>query len=260
MATKLATTRTAYAAQQRNVVDWLLALPADVWKRSTRLPPWTVRELGFHVTDTTGVVVRAVAAGPVRTKPLTIAAYTSAWPEAAQEIAQRDRAAAAGLTPGEVVANAAGARADLLAVLDATAGDPVVMARRGPLRLSDLMVTRVNELVVHSLDLSAAVPDAEPVALDTAALGISTRMLTGILAERVPGHSVELRVPPYAAIQCVRGPRHTRGTPPNVVEVEPVTWIEIATGRSSWTSAIESGQLRASGERADLSEHLPVLS
>jgi uncharacterized protein (TIGR03083 family) len=260
MANKVAAPRAAYCVQQRNVVDWLLALPADVWKRGTRLSPWTVRELGFHVTDMTGIVVRALAAGPVRAKPLSIAAYTSAWPAAAEEIAQRDRDAAEGMTPGEVVANAAGARADLLAALDATSGDPVVQARRGPLRLSDLMATRVNELVVHSLDLSAAVAEVDPVPLDPAALGIATRMLTGILAERVPGHSVELRVPPYAAVQCVAGPRHTRGTPPNVVEVEPVTWIEIATGRLSWPAAVDSGQLRASGDRADLSEYLPVLS
>jgi uncharacterized protein (TIGR03083 family) len=260
MGSKLATSRAAYAAQQRNVVDWLLALPSDVWKRGTRLPPWTVRELAFHVTDMTGIVVRALAAGPVRGKPLPIGAYTSAWPGAAAEIAQRDRDAAEGMTPGAVIANAAGARADLLAALDATSGDPVVQARRGPLRLSDLMVTRVNELVVHSLDLSAAVAEVEPVPLDPAALGIAVRMLTGILAERVPGHSVELRVPPYAAVQCVAGPRHTRGTPPNVVEVEPVTWIELATGRSSWAEALGSGRLRASGDRADISEHLPVLS
>lgn len=260
MATKLDSVRAGYDAQQRNVVEWLLALPPDVWKRSSRLSGWSVRELGFHVTDMTGVVVRAIAGGRVRGKALTIAAYTAAWPAAGEEIAQRDRDAAAGLSPGDVIANAAHARADLLSVLDATPGDPVVQGRRGPLKLSDLMATRVNELVVHSLDLSASVPDVDPVPLDSAALAVSARMLTGILAERVPGHSVELRVPPYAAIQCVAGPRHTRGTPPNVVEVEPVTWIEIATGRSLWTDATDSGRLRASGDRADLSEHLPVLS
>jgi hypothetical protein len=85
-------------------------------------------------------------------------------------------------------------------------------------------------------------------------------MLTGILAERVPGHSVELRVPPYAAVQCVAGPRHTRGTPPNVVEVDAMTWVELATGRAEWADAVAAGRVRASGERADISAHLPVLS
>jgi hypothetical protein len=85
-------------------------------------------------------------------------------------------------------------------------------------------------------------------------------MLTGIVAERAPGKTVELRVPPYAAVQCVEGPRHTRGTPPNVVEVEPVAWIELATGRRAWNDAIGDGRIAASGDRADLSPYLPVLS
>lgn len=259
MASRTAATRAAYEAQQRNVADWLLALSPDIWKRSSRLTGWTVRELGFHVTDMTGVVVRAVAAGPTREKALSIAAYTSAWPDAAAEIAQRDRDGAAGMTPGDVLVNAARARADLLGILEATPGDPVVRGRRGPLRLSDLMITRVNELVVHSMDLSASVPEVDPVRLDPGALGISVRMLTGILAERVPGHSVEVRVPPYAAVQCVSGPRHTRGTPPNVVEVDAMTWVELATGRIDWADAVGDGRVRVSGERADLSEHLPVL-
>ncbi|HWC35398.1 MAG TPA: sterol carrier family protein [Mycobacteriales bacterium] len=260
MATKLAAVRAAYAAQQRNVVEWLFALPLEAWERPSRLGAWTVRELGFHVTDMTGIVGRALAADRPRDKALTIAAYTSAWPAAATEIAARDREGAAGLAPDDVLANAARARADLLAALDAVAGDPVVQARRGPLRLSDLMVTRVNELVVHSLDLSASLPELEPIALDRAALGVATRMLTGILAERAPGHSVELRVPPYAAVQCVTGPRHTRGTPPNVVEVDAMTWVELATGRMQWTAALGEGRVHASGERADLSTYLPVLS
>ncbi len=259
MAAKAAAVRAAYEAQQRNVVDWLLALPPDIWKRSSRLAGWTVRELAFHVTGMTGVVVSALAGGRVREKPLTIAAYTSAWPAAAAEIAQRDRDAAAQLTPRDVLTNATNARADLLSALHATPGDPVVLGRRGPLRLSDLMITRVNELVVHSMDLSASVPELDAVRIDARALGVSVRMLAGVLAERVPGHSVEVRVPPYAAVQCVPGPRHTRGTPPNVVEVDAMTWVELATGRTQWADAVSAGRVRASGERADISAHLPVL-
>jgi Bacterial SCP ortholog len=82
--------------------------------------------------------------------------------------------------------------------------------------------------------------------------------LLGLLATRAPGRAVEVRVPPYAAIQCVAGPRHTRGTPPNVVETDPITWIMLATGRASWASAVSSGALRASGPRADLSAYLPL--
>lgn len=65
-------------------------------------------------------------------------------------------------------------------------------------------------------------------------------------------------MPPYGAVQCVPGLRHTRGTPPNVVEMDPMTWVEVATGRSSWADAMASGRIRASGTRADLSEFLPL--
>lgn len=260
MPSRFESTRAAYVAQQHHVVDWLTALPADAWARPSRLGAWSVLQLGLHVTDMTGVVVRALAQGALAEKPLTIAGYVSAWAGAGDEIAERERDKSAGLDRDGVLANAAQAKADLLAALDAEADNPVIRGRRGPLRLSDLMVTRVNELVVHSLDLSASLPDLAPVELDHGALGIATRMLTGIIAEQAPGRSVELRVPPYAAVQCVGGPRHTRGTPPNVVEVDPVAWIELATGRLSWDHAIADGRVQASGERADLSSYLPVLS
>lgn len=260
MAADLANLRKAYEAQQSNVVAWLTSLPAVAWEQPSRLDGWTVRELGFHVTSMTGVVVRALGDGALRDKPQTIAAYTAKWPSAGPEIAQRDRDVSAGLSPDDVIAHAALARADLLHALDAEPADPVVQGRRGPLRLSDLMVTRVNELVVHSLDLSASLPDRDAVALDRGATGIAVRMLTAILAERAPGRSVEVRIPPYAAVQCVVGPRHTRGTPPNVVELDATTWIELATGRSRWADAVAAGRVRASGERADVSAYLPVLA
>jgi hypothetical protein len=82
--------------------------------------------------------------------------------------------------------------------------------------------------------------------------------LLNLLAARAPGRAVEVRVPPYAAVQCLAGPRHTRGTPPNVVETDPVTWILLATGRLSWADAVAANRLRASGPRADLSGQLPV--
>jgi hypothetical protein len=71
-----------------------------------------------------------------------------------------------------------------------------------------------------------------------------------------PGRSVELRIPPYVAVQCVAGPRHTRGTPPNVVETDPVTWVLLATGRESWADAAAGGRIHASGARSDLSDLL----
>ena len=79
-----------------------------------------------------------------------------------------------------------------------------------------------------------------------------------VLAERAPGRSVEVRVPPYAAVQVVEGVRHTRGTPPAVVETDAETWLAVATGRTTWREAVAAGRVLASGERTDLTPYLPL--
>jgi len=81
----------------------------------------------------------------------------------------------------------------------------------------------------------------------------------GLLEAKAPGRAVEVRVPPFGAVQCIAGPRHTRGTPPNVVETDALTWIMLAVGRTRWPEAIASGSIRASGLRADVSAHLPLM-
>lgn len=78
------------------------------------------------------------------------------------------------------------------------------------------------------------------------------------LAATVPGAAVEVRVPPDGAVQAVPGPGHTRGTPPNVVEMDPITWLELATGRLTWSDAVASHRVSASGLRADLAAFLPL--
>jgi Bacterial SCP ortholog len=102
---------------------------------------------------------------------------------------------------------------------------------------------------------AARMAGAEP---QRPALRAAVRYSLGLLAERVPGRTVEVRIPPFAAVQCVPGPRHTRGTPPNVVEMDPLTWLDLAAGRLSWAAAAASGRLLASGQRADLSGYLPL--
>ncbi|MBO0833308.1 MAG: hypothetical protein J2P29_15205 [Actinobacteria bacterium] len=102
---------------------------------------------------------------------------------------------------------------------------------------------------------AAVTAGAEPL---RPALRAAVRYSLGLLAERVPGRTVEVRVPPFAAVQCVPGPRHTRGTPPNVVETDPLTWLALAAGRLTWAAAVAAGQVHASGQRADLSGYLPL--
>ncbi|WP_097326957.1 sterol carrier family protein [Paractinoplanes atraurantiacus] len=110
-----------------------------------------------------------------------------------------------------------------------------------------------SESVIRALD--ALDRGAEP---ERTVLRDAVRALLTELSRRAPGRSVEVRIPPFGAIQCVPGPRHTRGTPPNVVEADPVTWVLVATQRVSWADAVRDGRLRASGIRTDLSEYLPL--
>jgi Bacterial SCP ortholog len=90
-------------------------------------------------------------------------------------------------------------------------------------------------------------------------LRAAARYLLQLLAARHPGRVLEVRIPPVAAVQCLPGPVHTRGTPPNVVETDPLTWVRLATGRLGWTDAVGSGAVHASGPRADLAAYLPLV-
>lgn len=105
--------------------------------------------------------------------------------------------------------------------------------------------------------LAALDAGAEP---QREALRAGVVYLLDLLATRAPGRAVEVRVPPYAAIQCISGPRHTRGTPPNVVQAEPVTWVLLAAGRTGWRDVVAAGLVEASGPRADLAAYLPLLA
>jgi hypothetical protein len=89
-------------------------------------------------------------------------------------------------------------------------------------------------------------------------VGTAVKTTARWLAQQVPGRSVELRVPPHVAVQCVPGPPHKRGTPPNVVETDAATWLRLATGATTWAAAVAAGAVSASGNRADLSAHLPL--
>ena len=86
----------------------------------------------------------------------------------------------------------------------------------------------------------------------------AVRYLLQLLAERYPGGAVEVRVPPFGAVQCIEGLKHTRGTPPNVVEMAADVWLPLATGQRGWSDAVAAGSVQASGSRADLTGRLPV--
>jgi hypothetical protein len=99
---------------------------------------------------------------------------------------------------------------------------------------------------------------ADPDGVDRASVATAVRYTLEELGARAPGRSVEVRVPPFGAVQCVEGPRHTRGTPPNVVESDAETWLRLATGEQPWGQALAEGRLRVSGTRAHLDALLPL--
>jgi hypothetical protein len=93
---------------------------------------------------------------------------------------------------------------------------------------------------------------------DRTTMALAVRYLLQVLADAVPGNTVEVRVPPFGAVQVIEGPRHTRGTPPNVVEMDAATWLALATSSIDWSAAVAQGRVAASGQRADLSRELPL--
>lgn len=102
---------------------------------------------------------------------------------------------------------------------------------------------------------AAYASDTAPVRADE---GLLVRHYLAVLVERAPGRSVEVRVPPHGAVQAIPGVRHTRGTPPAVVETDPRTWLLLAVGELAWSDAVRVGRVHASGERSDLSPYLPL--
>ncbi len=105
---------------------------------------------------------------------------------------------------------------------------------------------------------STAVAAALAGATDRGTLATAVRYLLQTLADVAPGNSVEVRVPPFGAVQVIEGPRHTRGTPPNVVETDARTWLGLVTGSVAWAEAVTAGSVVASGTRTDLAEVLPL--
>ncbi|UQA94533.1 maleylpyruvate isomerase family mycothiol-dependent enzyme [Streptomyces halobius] len=247
--------RAALIAQLDHVRAAVGELTPERFALPTRLGDWTVRELAAHLSLAIGSVARiSREPAPANVEvelldwPFVTAAYTSGGDE-------HTRALAAANDPVELLTRTAEEFAE---ILPAASDDRLVHARPGAMRLSDYLVTRCIELVVHTDDLAAATGVEIP--YDRQALATATRLLADALAVKAPGGSVELRVPPFAVVQCVEGPKHTRGTPPNVVETDPLTWLRLATGRMGWAEALDAATVSASGERADISGYLPVLS
>ncbi|MFE9453109.1 sterol carrier family protein [Streptomyces sp. NPDC006739] len=252
-----ARTRAAVFAQLGHVRDAVRGLTPEQLALPTRLDGWTVRELVAHIGMAVTAVHRALEL-PAPPKPTaTVVEWAFSTAARAADVADFTRGLAAGHP--DLDAYLTEVEESLRALLDEHPGTRLLDTGAGALSLDDCLVTRTVELVVHTDDLHAAVPGLE-IPYDRQALAAATRLLADALAVKAPGGSTEVRIPPYAVVQCVEGPRHTRGTPPNVVETDPLTWIRLATGRLAWKTAVEEARVGASGGRADLDGLLPLMA
>jgi uncharacterized protein (TIGR03083 family) len=263
---------------------WVDAIPAGALDRASVLDGFTVRDLVAHVAR--GVTVPAHATvGDRGATPMTVASYVGQYAGNATAIATGTRTLSVqraddlgvlldeswALTRAwldERAAETVGVSAARRRADGPGGGNRVVVAKRGPIRLEDLVRTRTLELVVHADDLARSVPEVAPPQHSRPALKDVVKLLLDVLVERAPGGSVEVRVPPFAAVQCIEGTSHTRGTPPNTVETDALTWIRLACGRITWDEATSgvapgaepAGVLHASGTRVtELAARLPLL-
>ena len=245
----------AYLEQWAVTREWCDSV--DDWSAPSAIAGWTLRDLVAHfglVADSIRSAAEALS-DEKSDKPLRLGDYIATYADGAAVIDKWTRELAS--REGFLFAvDASAAQAE--AAISGVTGNPVVGARRGPIRWADFLRTRCIELTVHSDDLTRSVVVEGPAA-SRPCLQVSTRALADVLSWRAPGRSVEVRVPPFAAVQCIEGPRHTRGTPAAVVEMDPLTFCRLAAGRVTWQEAVAAGGVQASGLRTDLAPYLPLL-
>ncbi|MFK0218467.1 sterol carrier family protein [Streptomyces vinaceus] len=247
--------RAAVITQFGHVADAVGELGEEQLARPSGVGGWSVAELAAHIAWIADSLAAGLARPPAAVPELTAVEWPFATASLAGKIAEAAKETLGGAPLPELFERAGSRMGEELAE---NPGSRVLDLWIGDMTLADFLVTRAVELVVHTDDLNRAAGLDIPI--ERQALAACTRLLADALALKAPGGSVEVRIPPFAVVQCIEGPRHTRGTPPNVVDTDPLTWIRLATGRTDWASALEEAQIRASGERADLSALLPVMS
>jgi uncharacterized protein (TIGR03083 family) len=252
-------TAAAVTEQAAAIGNWLPSLDEGDWAAATPLPDWSVAHLVLHLAQTLRTIT-ATLSQLTDEAPGSLSEYFAKLPAAAEQIRDRELAAARDASPTDSMATYSDELRLAAGALEQVRGAEIVRAPRGPLRIGDFLGSRAVELTVHADDLGRALPARRQPPVRRPALAATCRLLADVLATTAPGRSVEVRIPPYAAVQCVPGPRHTRGTPPTVIETDPVTWIRLGTGRIGWDEALDRGRVNASGERSDLSRYLPLVS
>lgn len=246
------------------LTNWLCQLSKSEFAQPSVLPGWDIRTLCGHILLIADGFARLLEQpGPVTDRPVPASLLVQRYRRDVDQIEASTAVQTASRSGPELVSDIQCATERLEDALGSGGLPTVISTPRGPGTLTEFIRTRIVDTVTHADDLSRSLPEREPVPTPRKPLATACRTLAELLAEQHPGKSLEVRVPPYAAVQCgtgPEGPTHTRGTPPNVVEADPVTFLRLATGRLPWIEATNTGLVTASGQRADLSTVLPVLS
>jgi len=244
----LAKTRSALLSQWRALIGYVETLTPSQLAQPSRLPGWSVADLLSPIAQSAGRVARCLAIPEPSRREVDLVSGIADSDGILPGVPDQSRQGAARSIR---VADEVGA-AEI--ALTPVAHDRLVAAPWGSMRLTDFLATQLVAAIVFADSLTPEFPH------DQRALATVSRTFADVLAGKAPGRSVELRIPPVIVIQCVTGARHTRGTPPSVVQTDPLTWVRLAAGRLSWHDALASGWLSASGERSDLAGYLPLLS
>lgn len=255
-------------AQMQAVLQWLGPLTPQEFRHRNSADGWTVRHLIGHLLAAQDDLLAAISR-PSTSRTLSLNHYlrrrrarTSHPHGHAAEVCGTDRDEVL----VEHLAAVVGELRIALDLLDAT----VVDEHRDPVRVVDLLRVELAHWVAHGEDLRDVLPHRGSVATPRRVMADAVRLFTDALAKEFPGRSIELRVPPFAAVQLGvphsgagsgpgQGPSHTRGTPPNVVEMNAQTLLRLAAGSGSWTGEKTAGNLSASGPHADLRTVWPLL-
>lgn len=251
----LARTIAGVVAQARHVATALTALPASAFSTPTRLDDWDLRLLTGHLLAVQDITTRFLAE-ETQSRPANLVTVVRSVRARQAEIDELTRGVS-GRDPGPRLAQQLRRNVGELASWeDRTI--PEVLEGSPPMRALDFLRLTAVEWIVHADDIAHAI--GEEIPLERQAMADAVRCMAETLAQANPGGSIEVRVPPFSAVQCgaAGDPTHTRGTPPNVVECEPIVFLRLATGRVRFAETIGHG-LSASGSRADISAFLPVL-
>lgn len=239
------------------VVAWLQSLPYGEFARPSVVHGHTVKDLVEHNVYVLGDLT-ATLNQPSTSRPVPLATYLRHVRQRRLDIEHLHEGTD---TPERLVTQLETAVDEVLRLLRRTSVPDLVGYREDSVRTIDVLRVATLGTVRAADDLTLSVPTVPGPQLVPSALAESSRLLAEVLSTRFPGQSIEVRVPPHAAVQVSdgSGPTHTRGTPPSVVEMAPRTFLRLGTGRQTFQEAVDTHLVQASGAHCDLSEMLPII-